>query len=274
MLSAKKRYAHWEKTVHAAINGLLQSAPVKKFAANYPRSYKLVIGRFSLDAFTGLPFTFLLLAFFTNAFLLSNIISALVNSTGIVLLDTSFAQLMFSLRLKGLIDVFYWFSRLGSFAGVVAVLAVSSAVLWVRGKRIFILPLLVSTIGSDLVMATAKKYFHRVRPEAFWYYHEHDFSFPSGHATISVAFYGVLFYSVIRTRRKYASKFRWLIAAFAFIGLLGFSRLYLCVHYLSDVIAGYLLGCLWLIVAVSMSEWVLHRRKKIKNDAMSRDAER
>ena len=126
------------------------------------------------------------------------------------------------------------------------------------------MPVWISLLGSDLTMQLAKNYFHRARPEAYWYYHEVDFSFPSGHATISVAFYGALFYVIFRTRKKYASKFRWMIVGFFFVLLLGFSRLYLCVHYLSDVLAGYSLGLLWLLLAISMNEWILHRKKSRK----------
>jgi len=165
------------------------------------------------------------------------------------------------MRIKGIIDVVFWFSKLGSFFGVVSVLVISSFIMWIRNKRIFIVPMLISTIGSDIVMATAKTFYHRALPERFWYYHEHDFSFPSGHATISVAFYGVLFYCIIRSRKSYAAKFRWMIAGLLFISLLGFSRLYLCVHYLSDVIAGYSLGFLWLLVAISLTEWLFHRKR-------------
>ncbi|MDB5226998.1 MAG: phosphoesterase [Bacteroidota bacterium] len=258
---AKKLYAKLKNGFHAALSGFLNSTTVKKFAAKYPRAYKIFIDRFSLDEFTGLPLTFLLLSFFANGFVLSELVNSFKHSAGIVLLDNSFTQWMYSLRVEWLAQAFYWFSKLGSFGGVVTMAVISVIAMWMRDKKIFIVPVLISLLGSDLTMSMAKKYFHRVRPEDFWYYHEVDFSFPSGHATISVAFYGALFYALIRTRRKYASKFRWMIAAVMFIGLLGFSRLYLCVHYLSDVIAGYSLGLLWLLLGISIAEWRMHKKK-------------
>jgi undecaprenyl-diphosphatase len=110
----------------------------------------------------------------------------------------------------------------------------------------------------------SKNYFHRLRPESLSFYYEFSFSFPSGHATVAVAFYCVLFYSIIRSRKTNASKFKWLIAGILFIGLLGFSRLYLCVHYLSDVMAGYSLGLLWMLLAISIREWMIHKRNNKK----------
>lgn len=261
--SAKKLYSELKHSFHAVISGFLESKLVKKFAAKYPRTYKIFIERFSLDEFTGLPLTFLFLSFLANGFVLSELVNSFEHSAGIVMLDNSFTQLMFSLRVEWLARAFYWFSKLGSFYGVVFIAVISTIAMW-RWHKLFIIPMLVSLLGSDLTMSMAKKYFHRIRPEDFWYYHEIDFSFPSGHATISVAFYGALFYALIRTRKKYATKFRWMIASILFIGLLGFSRLYLCVHYLSDVLAGYSLGLLWLLLGISMSEWWMHRKKLVK----------
>jgi undecaprenyl-diphosphatase len=262
MLSASRIYSHLKNKFFDTINSFPESKPVKHFAAKHPNTYKALIDRFSLDEFIGLPLTLLLITFFANLLTLSNIVQALVNSTGIVLLDRSFAQLMFSVRAPGVIDAFYWLSKLGSFYGVVSVAVISIMLMWRRKKQQFIVPVLVSLLGSDLTMGIAKKYFHRIRPEEFWFYHEVDFSFPSGHATISVAFYGALFYALIRTRRRNSAKMYWTIAAIIFIGLLGFSRLYLCVHYLSDVLAGYCLGLLWLLLGISMSELMIHRKKR------------
>ncbi|HYK55424.1 MAG TPA: phosphatase PAP2 family protein [Flavisolibacter sp.] len=84
------------------------------------------------------------------------------------------------------------------------------------------------------------------------------FSFPSGHAMSAFVFYGLLIYLVWKTHLS--KPLKW-VAAF-FMGLLalaiGFSRVYLRVHYASDVIAGFCLGFVWICFAV----WLLERVEK------------
>jgi undecaprenyl-diphosphatase len=89
---------------------------------------------------------------------------------------------------------------------------------------------------------------------------EHSFSFPSGHATIAVAFYGFLAFLAMRGTKRWEKSVNICFAGIAVVLLIGFSRLYLGVHYLSDVWAGYLVGALWLIAGISMCEWLRTRR--------------
>jgi undecaprenyl-diphosphatase len=102
--------------------------------------------------------------------------------------------------------------------------------------------------------------FHRPRP-ALAVYAEHSFSFPSGHATIAVAFYGFLGYLLIRSVQSWNKKVDILFATVFIIIAIGFSRVYLGEHYISDVWSGYLVGSMWLIIAVSFSEWLRHKKK-------------
>ena len=92
--------------------------------------------------------------------------------------------------------------------------------------------------------------------------HSCSFSFPSGHTTIAVAFYGLVCYLLIRKLRSYkVGVFVFLIGMF-FMLTIGFSRLYLCVHYLSDIIAGYMVGSLWMLLSISLFEWMEFRDNK------------
>ena len=79
---------------------------------------------------------------------------------------------------------------------------------------------------------------------------ETSFSFPSAHAVISVVFTDLsfIFYcQKIKNRKLKALK---IFIAFLLVMLVGFSRLYLGVHYLSDVLAGYVIGAIWLLIGV------------------------
>lgn len=93
--------------------------------------------------------------------------------------------------------------------------------------------------------------FGRPRP-AFAVYHEGSAAFPSGHSAASVIVFGFLTYVVIRERigtRLVAG-----VTGLPCIVIVGLSRLYLLEHYLSDVLSGYLVGAVWLVLAICVSE--------------------
>jgi membrane-associated phospholipid phosphatase len=87
----------------------------------------------------------------------------------------------------------------------------------------------------------------------FKYYDASSFSFPSGHSIIAIAFYGLLFYFLIRNLKKHHLSSA--IGALLFVNFIGFTRIYLGVHYFTDVIAGFALGGMWLLLAISIVEW-------------------
>lgn len=93
-------------------------------------------------------------------------------------------------------------------------------------------------------MFVLKHSFGRTRPLIPLLEEARGLSFPSGHALMAVTFYGLLGYIVWQTVKNNALK--WLLFVFfmLMILLIGFSRIYLRVHYTSDVIAGYCMGLL------------------------------
>jgi membrane-associated phospholipid phosphatase len=117
--------------------------------------------------------------------------------------------------------------------------------------------LVITLAGAGLLDMTLKAAFHRPRPVPFFDTPLPDsYSFPSGHALFSLCFYGTLAALLAgRTRRPALRVAVWVLGV-ALIVLIGLSRIYLGVHYPSDVIAGYAVGLAWLL-AVRMGERVL-----------------
>ncbi|HEY4651419.1 MAG TPA: phosphatase PAP2 family protein, partial [Pontibacter sp.] len=116
--------------------------------------------------------------------------------------------------------------------------------------------------GVGLSVRYAKTFISRARPADVAYYQVEHYSFPSGHATTAMALFGLLaylYYRSSRTKKHFRKIIVW--AAVVLILLVGFSRIYLGVHFLSDVLAGYLLGLLWMLVGISLAE-VMHDRSK------------
>ncbi|HSC17294.1 MAG TPA: phosphatase PAP2 family protein [Rhizomicrobium sp.] len=128
-------------------------------------------------------------------------------------------------------------------------LAIAFGVWWLRRERRAALGLAAVMAGAAILDNGLKLLFHRVRPEAFYGVLPDTYSFPSGHALFSLCFYGafaVIFASQVRSAAWHVAIWSGAVVLVLCIGL---SRIYLGVHYPSDVLAGYLIGGAWLFVA-------------------------
>lgn len=121
--------------------------------------------------------------------------------------------------------------------------------------------------GSWITNEALKAFFQRTRPDAAALVSAKGYSFPSGHAMISFAFYGLLGYLLWqygRRRHNLAIKFGALLAWFLAIAV-GISRIYLGVHFPSDVVAGYAAGGAWLLGCI-MALFIIHAQNQALND--------
>jgi undecaprenyl-diphosphatase len=124
-------------------------------------------------------------------------------------------------------------------------LAIALAIFaWLRWRRA-LLWLAVAMTGSLVLDLTLKYIYHRMRPTAYFGMAPHSYSFPSGHALCSFCFYGVLAGLLSARLKSFALQMViWCLAA-ALVIAIGVSRIYLGVHYPSDVVAGYLAATVW-----------------------------
>lgn len=97
-----------------------------------------------------------------------------------------------------------------------------------------------------------KNFFERPRPNHLRIIEETGFSFPSGHSMASMAFYGYLVYLIFKNRKNRKTRNILCIMLGICIFLIGFSRIYLGVHYTSDVIAGFCFSMAYLIFMISI----------------------
>jgi membrane-associated phospholipid phosphatase len=234
------------------INELLNTPIAKRLVTKYPHLAEFISNRLSLKRFNSLPLTILIIVFLANLLLFNEITESIQNAEWVRLIDNSFAQYLFNIRNKMIANSFFYFSKLGSYKLIIPIAFIAIFIFIFQKKYICIITLLIALAGAGITSLLGKIYFHRIRPLDFSFYDEPSYSFPSGHAMYGVAFFGLLFYIIIMNTKKY--QLPWTIVSIAFILLLGFSRLYLGVHYLSDVCAGYSLGFLWLLLSISILE--------------------
>jgi membrane-associated phospholipid phosphatase len=112
-----------------------------------------------------------------------------------------------------------------------------------RGYRRYALELLLSMAGGAALNELLKAWFHRDRPTTALIY-QYGLSFPSGHAMMSMAFYGCLAWLAVQHGRRWS----WAIMLVAWALLIGGTRMYLHVHYPTDVVAGFAGGMAWLVL--------------------------
>jgi len=121
--------------------------------------------------------------------------------------------------------------------------------LLVRENKKGAFQILTISLTSVIAMFAIKFFLQRERPLTPLIAKVHGYSFPSGHTFTSVTFYGIIAYIVYRNVKNVGLRWLIIVLLIIFVFLVGFSRVYLRLHYASDVIAGFCLGLMWLILA-------------------------
>ena len=155
-------------------------------------------------------------------------------------------------------SIFVGVSWLGSEI-LVPLFAVPAVILLRRREWQRLALLSIASVGVWPLNMLLKIAFHRTRPSfATEFVTDGSFSFPSGHAMESIVIYGVLAFLAVERHpsRRTVVRLAWLGLA----ALIGFSRLYLGVHYISDVLAGFAAGFVWLFTCITGYRFAQRRR--------------
>jgi undecaprenyl-diphosphatase len=194
-----------------------------------------------------------LFCFFGLAGVLFTVLAANVSRGGVAdILDRHVELAFLSMTHPALTPLMFAISWLGS-AGCIYAGMLMAVILIYRYERAWLLTLLIAASAHDRLAIFLKAMVHRERPHP-----PHpmlvlnDYSFPSGHVLAATLFYGWLaIYAAYHIR-----SIRWRLAAIAgccgVIALVAVSRMYLEVHYFSDVMAGAISGAAWLAVSIAL----------------------
>jgi undecaprenyl-diphosphatase len=159
--------------------------------------------------------------------------------------------------------------KLFSFACSVEVLLFICVLTFILGKDKKKASLISINLIINYLLNTLAKYIvQRPRPdEVLRLIEEHGYSFPSGHSMVSMAFYGYIVYLIYKHVDNKPKKYIACFSLLFLIAMIGISRIYLGVHYASDVLAGFLLSVAYLMLFVIFSPKVLDFiNKRLKNE--------
>lgn len=126
----------------------------------------------------------------------------------------------------------------------------------IKRQTWFSIRVITIAISSLVLMLLLKQLFQRKRPLSPLLKAAKGLSFPSGHAIMAVTFYGLLIYILQHIIAIDWLKWTLTFLVIGLIILIGFSRIYLRVHYASDVLGGFIIGLLWLLISLAILKWL------------------
>ncbi len=223
----------------------------RKLSSQMPKTWAFIKARFNAGSWYGLNLTMGIVLFVLALFSFGEIIEDLIDKETLFYLDyriQGFVEGIISPEItRFMVDM----TNLGGVyitvttAGVMALCLLYKRYWW----KLFALFLVVG--GGEIILILLKLFFHRPRPMPQLVI-AHGYSFPSGHAFSAMTIYGFLIYMIWNMDKIRGLKFVVLLMSISLIFFIGISRIYLNVHYLTDILGGYAAGLAWLVFCIIM----------------------
>lgn len=155
-------------------------------------------------------------------------------------------------------------TNFGGVAGIILIACISSSIMFIKKKRNIGILIWTNLICSASLNQVLKRIIRRPRPTGYRLIEESGYSFPSGHSMISLAFYGFFIYLIFKNVKNKYIKYGSISLLCILILLIGISRVYLGVHYTSDVMAGFIISISYLIIFTNIAKEKLNNYKEDK----------
>jgi membrane protein DedA with SNARE-associated domain/membrane-associated phospholipid phosphatase len=243
--------------------GALSNPHVESLLKRHPRITRFLAERFDTRRFEGLTLTLLSIGLAYSLVLLGGLVEDLVTADPIVGVDRRLEALLLVFRTPALLAAFVKVTLLGNWQIILGGAVLFSLYLFLVKEKDFLLPFWVSLGGCGFFSTAGKWLLHRQRP--FDMTRLMEYSFPSGHSTYTAFFYGFLIYFFARQAKDRTRRINLVFLWAGITAAVAFSRLYLGVHYLSDVLAGMLLGISWLLAGIGLVE--LKKARKPRDES-------
>lgn len=184
-----------------------------------------------------------------------------ISNQKIVNFDNRIIDYFQSFNTQTLTNIMKFFTFIGSGAVVGSIVVISMVFFYMVLKHRSELVLLVAVVtGSGLLNLLLKIIFHRARPTSNRLIEVNGYSFPSGHSMAAFTLYGILSFLLWKHISSYRGRSLLIIGSTLMIALIGISRIYLGVHYPSDVLGGFLASGTWLLLSI----WVYQKYQDSK----------
>ncbi|MGO1098183.1 phosphatase PAP2 family protein [Priestia megaterium] len=216
---------------------------------------------------------------FTMAFMLSIFsllcfsgMAILISGSKIEASDDSIISFIQGFESPGLTAIMKCFTFIGSTPSVAVISLFSLFFLYkVLKHRTELILFIAIIVGSPILNELLKLLFHRARPDFHRLIKINGYSFPSGHAMSAFAVYGVLSFLLWRHIPTRWGRTLLIVTSIIMILTIGISRIYLGVHYPSDVIGGYFASGCWLAIAIWFYQRYLEKRFEQTEAKQSRE---
>lgn len=187
--------------------------------------------------------------------------------------DRKVTDYVISYRTPTLNKIFQFFTFIGDLYGYLIIMAISSFLFFIKFRNWrFVLEIVFVLAISGLANLALKEVINRARPDAEHLVSVATLSYPSGHAMSAMAFYGFLIYLFYNFKLNRWLKSTVMITLGFFIIIIGLSRVYLGVHYPTDIIGGFIAGFIWVIFCIILFHLIdlLRKRRRRKREMKSK----
>lgn len=225
---------------------------------------EFLLDRLSPRSYLGLHLTLGVLLLIGASWLFGGIAEDVVAGDPLTVIDKRVADWFHARRTPGLTTAMQVVTGFASPLWVTCVAVVTGLVLWRRRYWHRLLALVLVIPGGMALLPLLKMAFHRHRPSfenAFLIFQ--GYSFPSGHTMAATLLYGLLAVFAVLAFDAWRRRARAVLAAFVMVLLVGFSRVYLGAHYLSDVLGAFAAGLAWLALCLTAVDTMRRRRGRV-----------
>ncbi|WP_423798655.1 phosphatase PAP2 family protein [Neobacillus sp. SAB-20_R2A] len=208
----------------------------------------------------------------TRAFIISVIslaafalMATLIEAHKIVRFDSTIINSVQGLESPALTAIMKFFTFIGSTKIVVILSILIIYFLYkVLHHRLELILFIAVIAGTPIINSILKSIFHRARPEFHRLIEIGGYSFPSGHAMNAFSVYGILAFLLWRHIATRTGRTLLIIFSIIMILMIGISRIYLGVHYPSDIIGGYFASGFWMTTTIWFFQWYVERQPQLK----------
>src|SRR5262249_41310874 len=274
-LAARWFRTHGEQLAQRVVHiqqQIARSAPVQRFQSHYPRAWVFVMRRFAPGEYLGLHLTIGLMISMVALGLFGAITEDVLQHEPLTQFDLTLLEWFHGYATPPGVRIAVAISWLGA-PTVMTALGLVVALVLLRRRHVLLLCGWIATlVGGGVLDMLLKHIIQRPRPLYAWpFLYSTSWSFPSGHAMGALIGYGMLAYLLVvcwAERRR--TQLTIVLVAALLSGAIGVSRLYLGVHYFSDVVAGYAAGLLWLSACITGLDIVRRQRGAVPSSEASR----